>query len=282
MALHYLEFERPIAELEAKIEELHKLSETAGPGALLSDARKIAQKAGYDTANYDRDIVSHTSVAGFDWGGLGVVGGKGTWLQSYGTGVTAHELGHNQGLRHANFWNPDAAYTGIYGTGTNIEYGNIFDTMGSGGSHFGALFKNQLDWLPDTAPDPARNRLISLALRPAPVTDQWIEEGPALGPLIPATHGLTLIEAAQPAEPGQQRAVLEPGQEVGEVLHPHLAQRPGRRGAERRRRDEGECAAAHRACVHRVLPWAVRTSVRITGTVSRRGRVPLGGRSAGG
>jgi acetyl-CoA carboxylase carboxyl transferase subunit alpha len=33
MALQYLEFERPIAELEAKIEELSKLSETAGPGA---------------------------------------------------------------------------------------------------------------------------------------------------------------------------------------------------------------------------------------------------------
>ncbi|MFO1013694.1 MAG: acetyl-CoA carboxylase carboxyltransferase subunit alpha [Caulobacteraceae bacterium] len=33
MAAHYLEFERPIADLEAKIEELDKLSETAGPGA---------------------------------------------------------------------------------------------------------------------------------------------------------------------------------------------------------------------------------------------------------
>ena len=32
MAAHYLEFERPIADLETKIEELSKLSETAGPG----------------------------------------------------------------------------------------------------------------------------------------------------------------------------------------------------------------------------------------------------------
>ena len=32
-ARHYLEFERPIADLEAKIEELSRLSETAGPGA---------------------------------------------------------------------------------------------------------------------------------------------------------------------------------------------------------------------------------------------------------
>ena len=33
MAVHYLEFERPIADLEAKIEELSKLSETSNPGA---------------------------------------------------------------------------------------------------------------------------------------------------------------------------------------------------------------------------------------------------------
>ena len=33
MAAHYLEFERPIAELEAKIEELSRLSATSGPGA---------------------------------------------------------------------------------------------------------------------------------------------------------------------------------------------------------------------------------------------------------
>ncbi|HEY2179921.1 MAG TPA: acetyl-CoA carboxylase carboxyl transferase subunit alpha, partial [Caulobacteraceae bacterium] len=30
MAAHYLEFERPIADLEAKIDELSKLSETSG------------------------------------------------------------------------------------------------------------------------------------------------------------------------------------------------------------------------------------------------------------
>ena len=52
MALQYLEFERPIAELEAKIEELSKLSQTAGPGAfeaeiegLRARARKMRQDA---------------------------------------------------------------------------------------------------------------------------------------------------------------------------------------------------------------------------------------------
>ena len=34
---HYLEFERPIGELEAKVEELSKLSETTGEGAFESE-----------------------------------------------------------------------------------------------------------------------------------------------------------------------------------------------------------------------------------------------------
>lgn len=47
-------------------------------------------------------------------------------------------------------------------------------------------------------PDPARNKLISLSLRPSQVTDQWLAEGPALGSAIMATNGLSLIEASQP------------------------------------------------------------------------------------
>jgi len=46
MALHYLEFERPIAELEAKIEELHKLSETAGPGAFDAEIGALRERVG--------------------------------------------------------------------------------------------------------------------------------------------------------------------------------------------------------------------------------------------
>jgi len=45
MAPHYLEFERPIADLEAKIEELSKLSETAGPGALDDELGALRARA---------------------------------------------------------------------------------------------------------------------------------------------------------------------------------------------------------------------------------------------
>ena len=122
---------------------------TAGPGQLQDDARKAARLAGYDTDNYERDIVAFTPVPGYDFGGLAYVGGKGVWLQSMGAGVTAHELGHNYGLWHANFW--DATPTGsMCGPGTNLEYGNFYDTMGAaaaGANQFNAAHKSKLDWL---------------------------------------------------------------------------------------------------------------------------------------
>ncbi|MFD1344811.1 double-strand break repair protein AddB, partial [Litorisediminicola beolgyonensis] len=50
-------------------------------------------------------------------------------------------------------------------------------------------------WTDEAAPAPGRNALISLALRPAPVTDQWFEDGPKLADLRGATEGVTLVEA---------------------------------------------------------------------------------------
>jgi acetyl-CoA carboxylase carboxyl transferase subunit alpha len=45
MAAHYLEFERPIADLEAKIEELSKLSETTGSGTLDAEIEALRSRA---------------------------------------------------------------------------------------------------------------------------------------------------------------------------------------------------------------------------------------------
>lgn len=122
---------------------------TAGPGQLQVDAREAARLAGYDTQNYDRDIVAFTSVPGYTFGGLAYVGGKGVWLQSMGVGVTAHELGHNYGLWHANFWDT-TTNASMIGPGTNLEYGNLYDTMGGAGAgnyQFNAAHKSKLDWL---------------------------------------------------------------------------------------------------------------------------------------
>lgn len=55
------------------------------------------------------------------------------------------------------------------------------------------------EWAPAMPPaSAARNRLISLALRPAPVTDQWREEGPRLEGLAEGLAGVTLLEAPSP------------------------------------------------------------------------------------
>ncbi|WP_377191844.1 double-strand break repair protein AddB [Ruegeria meonggei] len=79
-------------------------------------------------------------------------------------------------------------------------------------------------WTDDEPPSPARNRLISLTLRPAPITDAWMSEGPQLTDLDAATKDLTLVEAQSPraealaialrlrqaAETGQTAALITP------------------------------------------------------------------------
>lgn len=83
-------------------------------------------------------------------------------------------------------------------------------------------------WDDAPAPDPARNRLISLSLRPAPVTDQWITEGAGLTDLPAATTRITLVEAPNPraeaqaialqlrqaVEQGQKAALISPDRDL--------------------------------------------------------------------
>lgn len=54
------------------------------------------------------------------------------------------------------------------------------------------------EWVAARPSAPDRNRLVSLSLRPAPVTDQWLTEGASLPDLGPATENLTLVEAPTP------------------------------------------------------------------------------------
>jgi ATP-dependent helicase/nuclease subunit B len=50
-------------------------------------------------------------------------------------------------------------------------------------------------WSETAVPCPSRNALMSLALRPAPVTDQWLSEGPKLRDIPDALADVTLVEA---------------------------------------------------------------------------------------
>lgn len=53
-------------------------------------------------------------------------------------------------------------------------------------------------WHDAPPPSARRNALLSLSLRPAPVTHAWLSEGPALGDLFAATENITLVEAPTP------------------------------------------------------------------------------------
>lgn len=162
-----------------------KLHYTAnGPGAVLEDARAAAEAAGFPPGEYQLLLIRHPNVPGFTWGGLG--GGGVAWLQGNSVGLVVHEIGHNYGLGHANYWdtrrdvlppNPNnypfdtASLVGrdsVIGVGDDLEYGDIFDVMGSGGGEgidpggtnqviarlagqFNAIAKHQLGWLPEAS-----------------------------------------------------------------------------------------------------------------------------------
>lgn len=68
--------------------------------------------------------------------------------------------------------------------------------------------KTMRRWADTPAPRPDFNRLMSLALRPAPVTDQWIDEGPRLASLPATTAHVTLIEAESPGAEAEAIALL--------------------------------------------------------------------------
>lgn len=71
-------------------------------------------------------------------------------------------------------------------------------------------------WHPGAVPPtPARNRLISLALRPAPATDQWMQEGPDLKGIDDAARHMSLIEA--PSERAEAVAIALALREAAEL-----------------------------------------------------------------
>ncbi len=59
-------------------------------------------------------------------------------------GIGNHEIGHNFGVLHANYWN--CGDSQILGGCSSVEYGDRFDQMGYGSGHYNAFHKEKIGW----------------------------------------------------------------------------------------------------------------------------------------
>ncbi len=121
-------------------------------GALVNDSRTAANNAGYNDSSYNLDVIG-CKYLNNGAAGQGYVGARGCVLYGYfDLRVAAHELGHNYGVWHANYWSTTDGTT--IGTGSNEEYGDPYTVMGFGDNsgllHFNEQMKSAFNWLTST------------------------------------------------------------------------------------------------------------------------------------
>ena len=109
--------------------------------AIRTAADQAARRSGFDVSAYDRVIYVHPST-GCPWSGVTFV--RSVLLNGIiSRRVIAHELGHSFGLPHANETDCRRHSVGC----DALEYGDPYDTMGSGVGDFSAKAKVDLGWI---------------------------------------------------------------------------------------------------------------------------------------
>ncbi len=109
-----------------------------GSGRLASDAKALAEAAGYVLADYDIFVFSFRATTKIG-GAFANLGGSDQWETNVQDADTyLHEFGHNYGLGHSNFWVRAQAggdwgerygVNRSWGAAGNDEYGDTFDMM---------------------------------------------------------------------------------------------------------------------------------------------------------
>jgi hypothetical protein len=107
------------------------------------DFQAAATRAGYAPATYDR-IVYAVPALGCPYTGF-ASGREAFLMNALSRTLVVHELGHTFGLRHAKTIECDSGACVVH------EYGDRYDTMGSGDGDFNAFEKFQLGWLTEIA-----------------------------------------------------------------------------------------------------------------------------------
>jgi alpha-tubulin suppressor-like RCC1 family protein len=139
----------PLVVLPYPLEWYNRYNTDVGGGDYLiqNHAIQIAKSMGYNNGSYNMWAVRWSGGPG-SYGGSASVGSAGMRMKTSSSGTFLHELGHNLGVWHANYWRTTPP--SVTGPGNNLEYGNIFDVMGSSGSNgqYTSSFKNTLSWMP--------------------------------------------------------------------------------------------------------------------------------------
>ena len=126
------------------------LGDILGSNQLHADAKAAFTALGTGIDLNAFDIVGiHFPNINMGYAGLASLGGSDHWLQNtISTKVIVHEFGHNYGLSHANYW--DTGGTSVVGAGSEIAYGDTYDTMGGGNGDFHIQGKAHLNWIPSS------------------------------------------------------------------------------------------------------------------------------------